>query len=318
MKRVLRVLLRAAGIYLALLITVAVGTATYYSLYYQTNGSLVVDGKERQYLLHVSKKYDRSKPAPLVISLHGAMNWPGFQRDTTRWNGLADEQGFLVVYPAGTGFGPRTWDMNGYGNPATMKDVRFISALIDKLRAEYSIDASRIYADGLSNGGGIAFMLSCALAHRIAAFGTVSAAQLLPQSVCRDAPPAPVISFHGTRDRIVPYEGGQPWIAPLPFPDQREWTAAWAARNRCAPKPTLTMAAADVQAMEYTGCADNASVVLYTVQGGGHQWPGGRPVPLWLVAQMTLMGLPIGPYADSVNATRTLWAFFRAHPLRQR
>src|SRR6185503_8680433 len=105
LKRVLRVLLRAAGIYLALLITLAVGTATYYSLYYQTNGSLVVDGKERQYLLHVSKKYDRSKPAPLVISLHGAMNWPGFQRDTTRWNGLADEQGFLVVYPAGTGFG---------------------------------------------------------------------------------------------------------------------------------------------------------------------------------------------------------------------
>ena len=318
MKRALRVLLRAAGIYLALLITVAVGAATYYSLHYETNGSMSVDGLERQYLLHVPKNYDRAKPAPLVISLHGAMNWPGFQMETTRWNPLADKEGFLVVYPAGTGFGPRIWDMNGYGNPPKMKDVRFIAALIDKLRAEYNIDPARIYADGLSNGGGMAFILSCTLADRIAAFATVSAAQLLPPTVCKDPPPAPVISFHGTGDHVVPYEGGQPWIAPLPFPDQREWTAAWAARNRCAPKPTITMAAADVQATEYTGCASNASVVLYTVQGGGHQWPGGRPVPFWLVAQMTLMGLPIGPYTDSVNATRTIWAFFRAHPLQQR
>jgi polyhydroxybutyrate depolymerase len=317
LKRVFRLLLRAAGIYLALLITVAIGAATYYSLQYGTNGTLLVDGKERQYLLHVPKKYDRSKPAPLVISLHGAMNWPGFQRDTTRWSELADKEGFLVVYPAGTGFGPRTWDMNGYGNPQTMKDVRFIAALIDKLRAEHNIDAARIYADGLSNGGGMAFILSCTLSDRIAAFGTVSAAQIVPQSVCKAPRPAPLISFHGTADHVVPYEGGQPWIAPLPFPDQREWTAAWAARNRCAPKPSVTMAAADVQATEYGGCAGNASVVLYTVRGAGHQWPGGRPVPLWLVAQMTLMGLPIGPYSNSVNATRTLWAFFRAHPLQK-
>jgi polyhydroxybutyrate depolymerase len=308
LKRVLRLLLLAAGIYLALLIAVGFGAATYYSLRYATNGALLVDGKERQYLLHVPKRHDRSKPAPLVISLHGAMSWPGFQRDTTRWNELADREGFLVVYPAGTGFGPRTWDR---------KDVPFIAALIDKLRAEFNLDPARIYADGLSNGGGMVFILSCTLADRIAAFGTVAGAQRLPQSACKDARPAPVISFHGTADRIVPYEGGQPWIAPLPFPDQREWTAAWAARNGCAPKPTVTMAAADVQATEYKGCEGNASVVLYTVRGGGHQWPGGRPVPLWLVAQMTLMGLPIGPYNDSINATRTLWAFYREHPLRR-
>jgi polyhydroxybutyrate depolymerase len=185
------------------------------------------------------------------------------------------------------------------------------------MRAEHNIDAARIYADGLSNGGGMAFILSCTLSDRIAAFATVAAAQLLPQSVCKGAPPAPVISFHGTGDHVAPYNGGHPWIAPLPFPDQREWIAAWAARNRCTPNPTVTMAAANVQTTQYTGCAGNASVVLYTVQGGGHQWPGGRPVPLWLVAQMTLMGLPIGPYTDSIDTTRLLWAFYREHPLRR-
>ncbi len=60
------------------------------------------------------------------------------------------------------------------------KDVRFISDLVDELEKDYNIDPTRIYADGLSNGGGMAFVLSCKLSDRIAAVGMVAAAQMLP------------------------------------------------------------------------------------------------------------------------------------------
>lgn len=292
-------------------------TMVYPSLKYRTNGSIVSGGEAREYLLYVPKSYDAAKPAPLVISLHGAMNWPGFQEEITRWNKMADENGFIVVYPAGTGIGPRIWEMAGWRNPPQMPDVRFIAELIDRLEKSYNIDPARIYADGLSNGGAMAFVLSCTLSSRIAAIGAVAAAQILPWKWCKDETPVPMIAFHGDADNVVPYEGGKVWIAPMPFPNVPRWVASWAERNGCAPKGADSTIALDIRRTEYTGCAGNASVVLYTVKGGGHTWPGGGPIPMWVVAEMQLFGLPIGARSDSIDATREIWKFFREHPLRR-
>ena len=113
---------------------------------------------------------------------------------------------FLVVYPEGTGF-PRRWRAGGWpGDP--MADVVFISDLIDTLSAEYNIDPARIYANGLSNGGGMSFLLGCALSDRIAAIGGVAGAYALPLEDCLPSRPVPMIIFHGTVDAIVPYLGG--------------------------------------------------------------------------------------------------------------
>ncbi len=312
-----RWLLVLSFIVIAAPLTLVLVTMVYPSFKYRTNGSIMSGSEEREYLLYVPKSYDAAKPTPLVISLHGAMNWPGFQEEITRWNQTADANGFIVVYPAGTGTGPRMWEMAGWRNPAQMPDVRFIAALIDRLQKRYNIDPARIYADGLSNGGGMAFVLSCTLANRIAAIGAVAAAQLLPFNWCKDETPVPMIAFHGDADNIVPYEGGRVWIAPLPFPNVPQWVASWAQRNRCAPKPVEWPAAADVRRTQYTGCADNAVVVLYTVKGGGHTWPGGGAIPGWLAAEMALFGLPIGARTDNIDATRELWKFFRDHPLHR-
>jgi polyhydroxybutyrate depolymerase len=166
--------------------------------------------------------------------MHGAMNWPSFQMNLSQWNEAADENGFIVVYPAGRGTGPKIWSMEGEQTPSRMPDVVFISELIDTLEAAYNIDTTRIYADGISNGGGMAFVLSCTLSHRIAAIGAVAAAQLLPWSWCADSRPVPMIAFHGTGDRLTPYNGGKVWLAPETFPSIPTWTANWARRNRCA------------------------------------------------------------------------------------
>ncbi len=272
----------------------------------RTNGAITSSGRERTYLLYVPPSYDRARPTPLVISMHGAAGWPAQQMNVSRWNRLADEQGFIVVYPAGSGV-PKIWHVDrGAG---LMRDVGFISVLIDTLEAAYNIDPTRIYANGLSIGGGMAFVLSCTLSDRIAAVGMVAAAQSLPSSWCTDHRPVPMIAFHGTADPIVPYQGGplgDPFSpVTVMFPPVRAWVASWAHRNRCGTNPVDSAVAADVTRREYPHCADHAAVVLYTIRGGGHSWPGGKPLPEWWV----------GPTSRSIDATAQMWAFFRAHQL---
>lgn len=271
------------------------------------NGSFVSSGVKREYLLYVPKSYDPSKPTPLIISLHGAGLWGAAQKDMSQFNRVADREGLIVVYPSGIGRrGIRVWHADE--GPGIPPDVKFISELIDTLEAHYNIDSTRIYANGLSNGGGMSFVLSCTLSHRIAAVGLVASAQLLPFKWCTDRRPVPMIDFHGTSDPETPYRGGSSWVAPgkKGFPNQLTWTANWAQRNRCAPTPRDSVIAADVTRRVYTNCANNADVQLYTVQGGGHTWPGGGHHPEWFVGRMSY----------SIDASRLMWEFFREHPLR--
>ena len=284
---------------------VLIGGASIYVLD-RTNGTMASSGQKRKYLLYVPKSYDGTKPTPLVISMHAAAGWPAQQMNLSRWNRLAESQGFIVVYPSGSDV-PKIWHLErGAG---LLRDVQFIAALIDTLKAAYNIDPTRIYANGLSNGGGMAFVLSCTLSNRIAAVGMVAAAQTLPSDWCQDQRPVPMIAFHGTADPIVPSYGG-PLGDPfnpvkVTFPAVRDWVGSWARRNRCGATPVESLVAPDVTRIEYPHCAADALVVLYAVQGGGHSWPGGKPLPKWWV----------GPTSNSIDATSQMWAFFREHRL---
>jgi polyhydroxybutyrate depolymerase len=273
----------------------------------RTNGSIVSSGVTRRYLLYVPKAYDRSRPTPLVISIHPAATWPAVEMSISGWNELAEQYGFIVVYPAGSGafFGTFTRGASVWpGGPHTLpRDVRFISDLIDKLEAEYNIDPNRIYADGMSNGGNMAFLLSCTLSDRIAAVGVVAGAQ--PQSWdCGDSKAVPTVAFHGTADKFAPYLGGESPIAPMPFANVPDWTAHVARKNQCKGEPSDTQITPSVRRLAYTNCAENADVILYTVEGGGHTWPGGKFLPEWIVGRAT----------GEISATRVMWEFFVQHP----
>lgn len=291
-------------ILISLPVVLALIEAVSYRVRNQHNGTIISSDRKREYLLYVPRSYDRTRPAPLVISMHGGALWGAAQKEISQWNELAEAEGFVVVYPSGTkGDGPRHWDADG--GPGLTPEVRFISDMLDTLAASYNIDPARIYADGLSNGGGMAFVLSCTLSDRIAAVGMVAAAHLVPWSWCTDSRPVPVIAFHGTADWAAPYNGGKSWVAPRPFPNVRTWTANWAERNRCTPNPIDSAVATNITRRAYTNCANDADVVLYTIHGGGHTWPGGGPQPEWFV----------GPTSNGVDATSEMWAFFRDHPL---
>lgn len=292
MKRALLILMLPAAL--------AVTEALSFHAENRNNAAVVSSGERREYLLHVPPNLDRGKPTALVLSLHGAGGWPAMQRDISRWNELADRERFIVVYPSGRDTaGPRIWKMTDE------RDLQYIADLIDKLRREHNIDPNRIYANGLSNGGGMSFVLACRMPDRFAAVGMVGAALLLPSSWCRSTQPVPMIGIHGLRDPVAPYRGGTSWMAEefapfLPF------GADWARRNRCAPNARDVEVRDGVTLREYQHCADGATVALYTLRDGGHTWPGGAELPEWF----------LGKTVRDFDATAEMWRFFEQHPRR--
>ena len=283
---------------LIVLSMLAIGAATLailFSIADRTNGQLVSTGQVRRYLVHVPASYNGSQPVPLVISIHGFVEWPAHQMKISGWNELADKEGFIVVYPSGTGF-PKRWRTNG----TSMEDVTFISDLIDEMERQYNIDLARIYANGLSNGGGMSFLLGCKLSDRIAAIGVVAGAYSLPLDDCNPSRFVPMIAFHGTDDPIVNYHGQPGREGGTPLPDIPEWMAALAVKHNCISDSRELLADGNVSGVNYSGCSDGADVVLYTVEGGGHTWPGGYPLPEWLT----------GLTFQDIDATQMMWDFF--------
>ena len=138
----------------------------------RTNGSLVSSGEKREYLLYVPESYDptSAQNVPLVINIHGFSQWPANQANVSQWNQLADEEGFIVVYPSGLGI-PKRWRVTRTAEDPTGVDIelQYYRDLIDKLSTEYAIDPERIYVNGLSNGGGMSLRLACSLSDRVAA-----------------------------------------------------------------------------------------------------------------------------------------------------
>jgi polyhydroxybutyrate depolymerase len=284
----------------------ALGPVVAFRLANYTNGRLVSSGEQRTYLLYVPESYDPARPTPLVITFHGFAQWPAHQKQLSGWNDLADQHGFIVVYPSGTRF-PLRWHAGGRfaNDTGVAQDVTFIADLMDQLAQDYNIDPSRIYANGMSNGAGMSFVLACQLPGRIAAVGLVAGAYLYTWDACRPARPVPAIAIHGTDDPIVPFEGGTAGPFDAPFPTLPDWIATLAERNGCDAVPGELPASGAVSGVQYSGC--EADVVFYTVTGGGHTWPGGEPLPVWIAGHTT----------EDLNATQVIWDFFQQHPLRE-
>ena len=274
------------------------------------NGSLVertlsVDGRERSYRVYVPAGYDAAVAAPLVLVLHGG-GGNGQMMTGAGFNAEADRDGFLVVYPdGGGGTAPNfSWNVGTAPNERA-DDVAFVVRLLDTLQAEYSVDARRVYATGISNGGRMAYRLACELSDRIAAVGAVAAS--MPFTSCTPTAPVAVIHLHGTLDDFIPYEGGAGPRSTsgradnLPIPAVIEF---WRDQNGCA--PTAAVEAGEIVTREvYSACRGGTAVTLYTLDGGGHSWFGWPAPPA-----LGHLGSPDG----AVSATPTIWQFFQAHP----
>lgn len=268
----------------------------------RVNGHLVSSGERREYLLHVPGSYDASTPVPLVITLHGFAQWPANQAYVSQWNKLADEEGFIVVYPSGTGFPKRwraSWDESD--PQAVDKEVQYFKDLLDQLSRDYKIDPEQIFVNGLSNGAGMALRLACELPERVAAIGGVAGAYLVDLGGCPGGVPG--IFFHGKADPIVPFEGGPSERFAMPFPNIANFVDDYAQLNHCEPGAQVFLTQGNVSGASYEGCELGADVVFYTITDGGHTWPGGRALPKRIT----------GKTSDELDATRLMWDFFVEH-----
>lgn len=244
--------------------------------------------------------YAKATSVSLIVMFHGIGGDAAKEIDDSELSALSDTDGFLVAYPQATG-SDRKWDED----PGSA-DVSFIRDLVQKIETDYpKVDTKRIYATGMSNGGGEANRMGCDLADIFAAIAPVEGGYTAPAwQTCALSPShsfMPVMAFHGYTDPVVPYGGGN-GTGPATlgvFPPIQDWIQAWAKRDGCnvaqptETNPTPQPGQPKVTLQEWTGCAGNAVVILYTVNPHGHAWYNGDPL----------------------DAGELMWQFFQAHPM---
>lgn len=256
-----------------------------------------VGGTMRTYLLAVPRSHSPPRPVPLVLNFHGFASNATQQAAYSSLNELGSRRGFLVVTPEGSG-SPARWTLPGT-TLSGIDEVAFVGALLDELGALWCIDEQRVYATGMSNGAAFAALLACELDGRIAAIAAVAGVNLVQP--CESGAPVSVIAFHGTADSVVPYAGGRIFDS-FEVRSIAEAVAEWAEHNRCASDPGEVRVSEHVRRRAYSECAVGTTVRLYTVEGGGHTWPGAADIP------------PLGPVTDEIEASQLVVDFFSEHP----
>jgi polyhydroxybutyrate depolymerase len=267
-------------------------------------------GPDRTVIVHVPRGYAASRPSALVLNLHGSGSTAAGQEAFSGMDATSDADGFLVAYPqaaiaSGTGF-----DWNVPGQPliggssvpsGAADDVSFLTSLVSTLSSRYCVNRDRVDATGFSGGARMASQLACDASTTFAAVAPVSG--LRYPSPCATRRAVPVLAFHGDADPVDPYAGnGQAyWTYSVPEAARR-----WAGHDGCRSTP-VTTPATGATVIAYSGCRDGAAVQLSTVQGEGHEWPGGPPMPKALTRLL-------GPQSNAVDANALMWSFFSAHP----
>jgi polyhydroxybutyrate depolymerase len=257
--------------------------------------SVMASNLERWFVVHIPPQYEPGEPMPLVLNLHGRSSNAIQQRDASRMNQKADEEGFIVVYPQALGQ-PTTWFGVLFGEEG-QPDMAFFAELIRYLERQISVDPARIYATGISNGATMVNRLGCEMSVVFAAVAPVAGAHS-GLHLCEIVQPVSMLAVHGTEDQIIPFEGVAPDV-----PSVQTWVEAWAERNGCLGGPRSEQPYEDVLLESWDDCDDGTAVGLYAVEGGGHTWLG-------------LEYGPSGGFIPEVGATDVIWEFFKAHPKR--
>jgi polyhydroxybutyrate depolymerase len=267
---------------------------------------LRVDGTARSYLFYIPQSLTRNHPAPLLLVFHGGgshdYNMPRF----TGFDRLAESRGFVVAYPESVN---THW--NDTRNLSPADDVGFVRALIADLEHSYPVDPARIYATGISNGGFFSQRLACDLSSQIAAVASVAAT--MPETLvplCHPSHPVSVLFMQGTDDPLVHAEGGNVARTHGRNISLADASHFWIDHNQTTKKPDSSdLPSHDPNGTSvyrdiYSGGKQGSEVIVYTIRGGGHTWPGG---PQYLPVSL------VGKTNHDINASEVIWEFFSHH-----
>jgi polyhydroxybutyrate depolymerase len=277
--------------------------------------TITVGSAARRYLLHVPASYKSATAMPMVLLFHGGRGSATTIANITgkdTFSVFADRSGFIAVYPDSVS---GTWDDGRDTVVEQTNDVAFVDALIDDIAKSYNVDAKRVYATGISNGGIMTQRLACDLTRRFAAVASVAANMPVAlSSKCTPSRAMPIALISGDADPLMPYAGGAisgglsgnvlSVSDTIKFWLQKNGTGITA---RTSSLPDVDPADGTTTALsEYGLTGANNEVLLYSIRGGGHTWPSGTQY---------FSELLIGKVSKDFSANDAIWSFFLKHSL---
>jgi polyhydroxybutyrate depolymerase len=285
---------------------------------YKAKVDLRIRGFRRSYLIHLPEGYDPSRPMPLVVVIHGAFDTAEGMETFSGFSDLADKEAFIVAYPNGFGLLGflQHWNAGhccGKAAADDLDDVGFLEAVIEDTCDRLSVDRTRIYMTGFSNGGMMTYRFAAEKGARLAAIAPLAAAaggrpdENQPQwSSPVPRSPLPVLTIHGLSDSHVPFEGG---MSPETKGSRTYWSvekslSVWINSNHCAENPTIhDERNGNVLVTRWLDCDHHSDVALYALKGWDHRWPG-----LFFTAD-----LPSDHPLQGFDAAQIIWNFFKNH-----
>jgi polyhydroxybutyrate depolymerase len=281
---------------------------------------VLVEGVERFYEVHVPRCWDGSSSLPLVIVFHGGGGTAEHMMRMTSWNEKADACGFFAIYPEGMPLdpsqpshfstNPQFWN-DGTGREhvgrRNINDIGFVGACLDDVASRFPVDTRQVFGTGFSNGAFMVSRIGMELSHRFAAIAPVAGIYLHKAS--RPGRSVSVLCITGTDDPLSPLLGGEvawPWGGKEWQPAVVDSVRSWAEMVGCDMVPTRMDVNNGVRAIAYGPNHSRARIVLYTVQGMGHTWPGAR---------ICLPERIFGKSTDKLQACDVIWDFFQQHDM---
>ncbi len=274
--------------------------------------NLTVDGNTRSFIVYLPTGYNNAGKMPMIFAIHGGSGTPEGMINIANFKTIAERDKVVLVYPSGI---QNNWND---GRPTTpnqlgINDVNFFNQMCDYMIVNNSIDVTKIYATGISNGGFMSSRLGCELSNRIAAIAvdaaTIEATTIAPN--CNPSRPVSAIYIHGTTDPLVPFTGGQMTAGGTAGGTVLSHFQAidkWVLINGCNTIPTTTDLpdiandGTTIKQRVYSGGTNGSEVVSYVVLNGGHTWPQGYQY---------LNEAIIGKTSQDMNACEVIWTFFK-------
>jgi polyhydroxybutyrate depolymerase len=282
------------------------------------------DGRVRTYRVYVPNSLPAQRRVPLLVALHGGLGSGKQFEQISGFDGLAQANRFLVVYPDGTRVrglkNSCVWNAGGCCGAAeqargNLNDVRFISLLIDKLEREYRVDRKRVFVNGHSNGAMLGLRLACQLSDTVDAVAVQSGTLFIDS--CRPRHGVAVLEIHGTADQNVPINGGKgpKDVSGKVYPPPEQGLETIAAADRCS-RGSLTSSDPKNHALTYEvwrPCSGGTVVEWINVAGASHAWMGHRPSSVF--ARIVSRRLSGKPYMG-FDSSAVVWSFLSAQPRR--
>jgi polyhydroxybutyrate depolymerase len=278
----------------------------------QSTHQILVDHIPRNSIIYLPKAYSTAKKLPAIFLFHGGGGRADFILKTSTgrdFKSISERNNIILIAPDGI---KKSWNdgRQTKSNKMNIDDIKFINLLLQYITTNYSVDNSRIYATGISNGGFMVSRLGCEIGYRFAAIAVVAATMGVdtPYSACRPDFSLPVMYIHGTADPVIPFNGAQKSIgAKGAFVSHQQVIDKWVCINQCNSIPVMSQLPdisddqTTITKSEYDGGKDGAKVIGYVVHNGGHTWPGGkRHLPKFLVGNVSM----------DMNACEVIWDFF--------